>query len=253
MPKNVTPEIGAPPDDRRRHGTDYDVRGETGTWVLVVARFGSNRHCGGSHIARRADHRGGVAYIGADRLLCSPIEHITPKSDHLVVCEQGEDLSEVIAANYAFALGAGLHLIPQTADPVAEDILERFYSVMDQTRMAATDALTELKAKLRDRCGPIAIPPGGSITFVTRRLPYGFAFPEVPSTHLFAYPDLGISIINGFSAEQPEAAGVGVAVLVDPGAPKLPTLTRLSGCCHQGACWCEPTRPKTPICAPLPI
>src|SRR5580692_10342057 len=67
---------------------------------------------------------------------------------------------------------------------------------------------------------PINIPPGGSITFVTRRLPYGFAFPEVPSTHLFAYPDLGISIINGFSAEQPKARGVGVAVLVDPGVPK---------------------------------
>jgi hypothetical protein len=57
----------------------------------------------------------------------------------------------VIAANYAFALGAGLHLIAQSTDySIAEDILERFYSVMDQTRMSATDALTELKAVLRD-------------------------------------------------------------------------------------------------------
>ncbi len=34
----------------------------------------------------------------------SPIESIAPKSDHLVVCEEGDDLSQVIAANYAFSL-----------------------------------------------------------------------------------------------------------------------------------------------------
>jgi hypothetical protein len=33
----------------------------------------------------------------------SPNNHVPPKSDHLVVCEDGDDLSQVIAANYAFA------------------------------------------------------------------------------------------------------------------------------------------------------
>jgi hypothetical protein len=41
----------------------------------------------------------------------SPREALPLKSDHLVVCEQGEDLSEVIAANYAHALGAHLVLV----------------------------------------------------------------------------------------------------------------------------------------------
>jgi hypothetical protein len=154
----------------------------------------------------------------------SPVEQVAPKSDHLVVCEDGDELAQVIAANYAFSLGAGLHLIPAIDDPAAEDILERFYSVMDQQRMSPSEALGELKELLRTRCGAIVIPAGGSLTFVTHRLPYGFAFPEVPSTHLFSYPDLGIAILNGMVAEQPGARGVGVAVLVDPGITKAPDI-----------------------------
>jgi hypothetical protein len=154
----------------------------------------------------------------------SPVEAVAPKSAHLVVCEDGEELSQVIAANYALSLGAGLQLIPTIDDPTAEDILERFYSVMDQDRMSPSAALEELKCLLRSHCGEVAIPIGGSLTFVTRRLPYGFAFTEVPSTHLFSFPDLGISILNGFVAEQPNSRGVGVAVLVDPGTTKAPDI-----------------------------
>jgi hypothetical protein len=154
----------------------------------------------------------------------SPIEPVTPKTDHLVVCEEGDELAQVIAANYAFSLGAGLHLIPAIDDAAAEDILERFYSVMDQQRMSPSAALEELKDMLRTRCGNIAIPAGGSLTFITRHLPYGFGFPEVPSTHLFSSPDLGIAILNGFVAEQPGMRGVGVAVLVDPGTTKAPDI-----------------------------
>jgi hypothetical protein len=154
----------------------------------------------------------------------SPIEQVAPKSEHLVVCEDGEELAQVIAANYAFSLGAGLHLIPAIEDPAAEDILERFYSVMDQQRMSPSALLEELKALLRERCGDFVVPAGGSLTFITHRLPYGFAFPEVPSTHLFSYPDLGIAIINGFAAEQPRSRGIGVAVLVDPGTTRAPDI-----------------------------
>ena len=154
----------------------------------------------------------------------SPAEPVASKSDHLVVCEEGDELAQVIAANYAFSLGAGLHLIPPIEDPAAEDILERFYSVVDQQRMSTSAALEELGALLRARCGNLAIPAGGSLTFVTRCLPYGFAFPEVPSTHLFSYPDLGIAIVNGLVAEQRGTRGVGVAVLVDPGATRAPDI-----------------------------
>ena len=51
---------------------------------------------------------------------------------------------------------------------------------------------------------------------ITGGLPLGFSVPEVPSTHLFKYPDLGIAMINGFAAEQPDRPGVGFVALVDP-------------------------------------
>jgi hypothetical protein len=72
--------------------------------------------------------------------------------------------------------------------------------------------LEELARELRGLAGDIPVPRGGSIDH-----PYGFGFSEVPSTHLFTYPDLGIAIIHGFAAEQPKARGVQVAALVDPG------------------------------------
>src|SRR5215472_4871960 len=92
--------------------------------------------------------------------------------------------------------------------------------------------LEELKALLRTRCGNIAIPAGGSLTFVTRHLPYGFGFPEVPSTHLFSYPDLSIAILNGFAAEQPRGVLALPSSLI-PAGPGRPTSRRRSNCCHS--------------------
>ncbi len=153
----------------------------------------------------------------------SPVEYVAPKSDHLVVCEEGEELAQVIAANYTFALRAGLYLIPEVDDRAAEEILEYFYSLHDgETRPTVT--LENLKATLRRRCGTVPIPASGSLTFVTGKLPYGFAFPEVPSTHLFKYPDLGIAVINGLAAEQPKTRGTTVAVLVSPDSTPAPEI-----------------------------
>jgi hypothetical protein len=171
----------------------------------------------------------------------SPIEHVSSKSGHLVVCEEGDDLAQVIAANYAFALRAGLHLIPEVESAVSEEILENFYSLYDDAqRGSQSETLERLKTELRSLCGPLPLPPLGSVTFVTGRLPYGFAFPEAPSTHLFKYPDLGISVVNSFAAERPKSRGCGVAVLVDPEttpAPDVEVAERLlpaKGCFVRG-------------------
>jgi hypothetical protein len=153
----------------------------------------------------------------------SPTEHVPPKSDHLVICEEGDELSQVIAANYAFALRAGLCLIPETDDTTTEQILEDFYSLYDRG-ISPADALKQLRTVLRDRCGTIPIPPSGSLTFIANRLPYGFAFPEAPSTHLFKYPDLGIAVINGFAAEQPDTRGTTVAMVVSPDEVDAPEI-----------------------------
>lgn len=162
--------------------------------------------------------------------VASPIESLPSKSKHLVVCEEGEELSEVIAANYAFALRAGLCLIPDVDKAKSEEMLERFYSLYDERSVSQSEALEQLRDQLLGLCGTLDIPPAGSITFVTGRLPYGFAFSNTPSTHLFKYPDLGLSIINGFAAEQPRTRGVNVAVLVDPettDAPEIAAATKI--------------------------
>lgn len=139
--------------------------------------------------------------IEFDNRVFSPVSDVASKSGHLVVCEEGDDLAEVIAANYAFALGAGLSLIPEVSRYISEQMLEEFYNLYER-EAGPTALLEDLKARLRSICGVLRIPEGGSITFITGRLPYGFAFPEVPTAHLFKYPDLGISIVNGLSMKR---------------------------------------------------
>lgn len=153
----------------------------------------------------------------------TPSTTISGKSDHLVICEEGEPLSEVIAANYAFALGAGLHLIPEVDSVEADNILEAYYSI-DDNGSSQADTRQNLLARLRGLCGDLDFSKVGSMTFFTRRLPFGIAFPSCPSTHLFTYPDLGITIINGFAAEQSGTRGVNVAVLVDPEKTRAPEI-----------------------------
>jgi hypothetical protein len=146
----------------------------------------------------------------------SPIENVPSKSAHLVVCENGDELSQVIAANYAFGLRAGLFLIPEVDQVITRQLLDEFYSVFDQNDVSQTEALQQLQEQIRQLCGPLPLPPNGSITFVTSGLPFGFAIQEAPSTHLFRYPDLGTAIVNGFAAEQPGAPGIEFGALVDP-------------------------------------
>jgi hypothetical protein len=151
-------------------------------------------------------------------------EAVPSKSGHLVVCEEGEELAQVIAANYAFALGAGLALIPEVNKEAAEALLESFYTMYDPgSALSPRQAQEHLRQELLNLCGAIPVPEGGSITFVGK-LPFGFAYPEHPSTHLFEYPDLGICIVNGFAAEQPAEPGTGVVVLVDPGTTPAPEI-----------------------------
>lgn len=137
-------------------------------------------------------------------------------ANHLVICEAGEPLSEVIAALYAFALDADLVTVPAVGRDEADAILDAYYDLNDPGDRAPTRRLADLSDRLRSLCGAATAPPGGAITVISK-LPLGLAFPAVPSTHLLPYPDLGIAIINGFAAEQPGTRGINVAVLVDPG------------------------------------
>jgi hypothetical protein len=146
----------------------------------------------------------------------STVETVPSKSGHLVICEHGELLAEVIAANYAYALRAGLCLIPDIGRELSDELLEDFYSLYGNQSVSPRTMLGNLRQRLRALTGKLPVPEGGSITFITGGLPLGFSVAEVPSTHLFKYPDLGIAMINGFAPEQPDRPGIGFVALVDP-------------------------------------
>ena len=82
-----------------------------------------------------------------------PREAVPTTSGHLVVCEDDNDLAQVIAANYAFSIGAGMCLIPSIAKEQAEAILERFYTAHQNRTASSTTLLGELKNELRRLAG----------------------------------------------------------------------------------------------------
>lgn len=153
----------------------------------------------------------------------SPVENV-PATNHLVVCEEGHPLSEVIAANYAFALRAGLTLIPQVPAEIADELLEGLYSLQDAGDFSPTQRLQIITERIFSFCADVKAPAGGSITFITNALPFGIAHAYAPTTHLFTYPDLGISVVNGIAAEQAKKPGVEIAVLIDPGSEPAPEI-----------------------------
>lgn len=159
----------------------------------------------------------------------SPRGAVPSKSGHLVICEAHEPLSEIIAANYAYALNAGLHIFDGADEVEGKALLEAFYSI-DAPGVNAAAERARLSKRMRELVGAVDLPANGSLTFIVRQLPIGVAFPELPGTHLFTYPDLGRAIVNGLAAEQPGTRGTNIAVLVNPqkvAAPEIEAAAKL--------------------------
>jgi len=141
---------------------------------------------------------------------------VNPELEHIIVCDEGNELAQVIAANYAFSIGAGMCLIPEVPPEEAEAMCESFYSSDEPGQKTQADRLQDLKNKLRDMSSNIPLDGKKLITFITSEIPWGFAYPEVPTAHIFRYPDLGLLIINAFVREQPDAHGLTLGLLIDP-------------------------------------
>ncbi|MGS0741798.1 hypothetical protein ACVBEF_08165 [Glaciimonas sp. GG7] len=146
----------------------------------------------------------------------SEARYAAPQGDHLVVCEDDNELSQVIAANYAYSIGAGLCLIKTVDKDEAETLCEEFYGAYDNRHESMSSILGRLSERLKVLSGDIPMSGVRGITFISKAIPWGFAFREVPTTHLFSYPDLGISIINGVAAEQQNSPRMRVAAVIDP-------------------------------------
>lgn len=147
---------------------------------------------------------------------CMTKRYVSPHGQHLVVSEDGNELSQVIAANYAYSIGAGLLLMKAVPSEDAEILCEEFYSVYENREESISSTLQRLSKKMRDLIGEIPLDGITGITFISNKVPWGFSFAELPTTHLFSYPDLGIAIINGVAAEQPGSPPMRLAAVVDP-------------------------------------
>lgn len=160
------------------------------------------------------------------------------ESGHFVICEDHEELATIQAANYAYSLGAGLKIVQTFPNEKTERILESLYSananIYGENR-SPTERLRDIAAEMRAFIGEL--PTGTeSVTFVTTGIPWGFAYPERPTTHLFTYPDLGTHLANAFAAEQAGSPGIRVAAVIEPGQVNAAEVdTVVDVLCRRGA------------------
>jgi hypothetical protein len=109
-------------------------------------------------------------------------DEIPSDTDHFILCEEGDDHAQVVAANYAYALGAGLRLFPQLPIEEAQAITEQFYSLYEERAESASSILMRLGNRLREHVGQLPLPEHASLTFITKHVPWGFGgvYPNVP-------------------------------------------------------------------------
>ena len=145
----------------------------------------------------------------------SPDLNIVEAGGHLLVaCERGNDYAEVLASNLAFASGASFALFQELSEDERDGWLEEIYALGEGGDVSAR--FGDLAQRARARLGPVDFSKYGTILFVTAGFPWGIAVPEVPTTHMYRYPDFGRAIVEGLWASQKPHRGARTALLIDP-------------------------------------
>lgn len=137
--------------------------------------------------------------------------------DHLVILDDLTGINQVIAANYAYMLKGGLRILPHSSEDenqsIFEDIMDENSSTYSQRGERAKRSVMSHQYKLDEKI-TIKEVEEKFITFITSGFPYGYFFPDTPSTHLFSTPDLSLSVLQGLiGAYRP----TNIALTVDPG------------------------------------
>ena len=160
----------------------------------------------------------------------SPSENfIKGENRNLVVYEDRNDITAIIAANYAFSIGSSLLQVPAIEEKIINDIKETFYTIYnDDGFKSVTIKLEKLRVSIRNLLPKYNYQEFSSITFITDGMPWGFSIPEVPTTLIISYPDMGNTIANAISSSQKWSEGTRVALLVDPGNEKTSELSEVS-------------------------
>ena len=144
----------------------------------------------------------------------SPNTLVSTGTHLLVACEAGDLLAEVAASNLAFAYGASYLVFEQMPQQKHRGWVEDLYALGDGGDVTAL--LAEIAARARAHFDGYDLGRFKSILFVTGGFPWGIAFPEVPTTHMYQYPDFGRSVVAGLWASQSPARGARNALLIEP-------------------------------------
>ena len=134
----------------------------------------------------------------------------------LIVAEDRKDITSIIIANYAYAFDASLLFIDDISKNTMENINDKFFKIYDPGINTEYE-LKKIKADILKLLPIINTSLYYCITFFTKGIPFGYAFPQLPCTHIFNYPFLGINLCNYITIEQNNNSEIKVGLLIDPG------------------------------------
>lgn len=146
---------------------------------------------------------------------CNSPNALVEAGTHLLVaCEAGNPLVEVTASNLAFAYGASYFVFEQMPQQEHRAWVETLYALGAGGDVTAQFA--DVAARARAWFDGHDLGRFKAILFITGGFPWGIAFPEVPTTHMYQYPDFGRSVVAGLWASQSPARGARNALLIEP-------------------------------------
>lgn len=135
---------------------------------------------------------------------------------HVVAIDDDDRMTHVVAANYAFSIGADLFILP----PREDDLKDVVYAAIDARHAhrgskRATRASGELQKLERELRPALEFGPCHFVTFITEGFPYGYFYQSAPSTHIFSSTIFN-SIVASIYWTRYWPATVS-ALLIDPG------------------------------------
>lgn len=145
----------------------------------------------------------------------SPRFNVVEAGTHLLVAyERGDMLAEVLASNLAFSCGASFAVFPELPVEERDAWLEDLYALGEGADL--TGRFSGLAKRALDHLGSLDVRRFKSVLFITSGFPWGIAFPEVPTTHMYRYPDFGRAVIEGLWVCQSPDRSARTALLIDP-------------------------------------
>jgi hypothetical protein len=119
--------------------------------------------------------------------------------EHILVTEEANDISNVIAINYAFAIDSSLFIAPSATREEVESVENKLKSI---TSSNARPIFNEINEIFKRKIGSVDFFKFKCATFITEGLPYGLGIKNViPICHILRYPNLGQFLFNNIYYE----------------------------------------------------